>query len=485
MNYLIQGEKIVQMGALNPPSISKTQKVFIGEDLIGKLPDHILLYVLSFLPIKDVLTTSVLSTRWRYLWTSISNIDFDQYSAGYMSGMKENIETSFLDSMERVLKDHDPTCIRKFSLVARCMGISSSRINSWVSLALSREVQELQLDISSETPFVWPNSLFAAESLRILKLRIYSIFNVPSFVHFSNLKTLHLRELAFPGDESTNQFFTGCPVLQELVLLNCAWKHTKRVTISIPTLREFKFLEDSYYSDYDLVLDCVVMIYAENLVSLDVKGYLTVEVSLCNLASLVNARINVLDCGMEKDNSTQRAFKLINGIRNVKSLALSGVTIEFLADRNDLKLQAGLPVFHNLTHLKMNAEFLCEDGSYMFKYFLQKSPNVEFLDVWQEFYFAVNDWVMHVAPLYLKRFLKTASIKCWVDGDLKNLRYLFENADSMERVTIFCPNELEEYLEMKKEINYQLQGIGKGTRNVEIEFREGWDGNSEVVSIII
>ncbi|XP_031270825.1 F-box/LRR-repeat protein At4g14096-like [Pistacia vera] len=245
-----------------------------------------------------------------------------------MSGMKENIETSFLDSMERVLKDHDPTCIRKLSLVARCMGISSSRINSWVSLALSREVQELHLDISSETPFVWPNGLFTAESLRILKLRIYSIFNVPSFVHFSNLKTLHLRELAFPVDESTNQFFAGCTVLQELVLLNCAWKHSKRVTLSIPTLREFKFLEDSYYSDYNLVLDCVVMIYAENLMSLDVKGYLTVEVSLCNLASLVNARINVLDCGMEKDNGTQRAFKLINGIRNVKSLALSGVTIE-------------------------------------------------------------------------------------------------------------------------------------------------------------
>lgn len=102
----------------------------------------------------------------------------------------------------------------------------------------------------------------------------------------------------------------------------------------------------------------------------------------------------------------------------------------------------------------------------------------------KEYYFAVNDWVMHVAPMYLKRFLKTASIKCWVNGDLKNLKYLFENADSMERVIIFCPNELEEYLEMKKEINYQLQVIGKGTRNVEIEFREGWDGNSEVVSII-
>lgn len=48
------------------------------KDVINKLPESILLYILSFLPIKDVLRTSVLSTRWKHLWTPVSDIVFDE-----------------------------------------------------------------------------------------------------------------------------------------------------------------------------------------------------------------------------------------------------------------------------------------------------------------------------------------------------------------------------------------------------------------------
>lgn len=38
----------------------------------------ILIYILSFLPIKAVLRTSVLSTRWKYLCASVTDIVFDE-----------------------------------------------------------------------------------------------------------------------------------------------------------------------------------------------------------------------------------------------------------------------------------------------------------------------------------------------------------------------------------------------------------------------
>ncbi|CAA7062581.1 unnamed protein product [Microthlaspi erraticum] len=45
-------------------------------DRISFLPDDFLLQILSFLPTKDVFTTSVLSKRWGYLWKLVSKLEY-------------------------------------------------------------------------------------------------------------------------------------------------------------------------------------------------------------------------------------------------------------------------------------------------------------------------------------------------------------------------------------------------------------------------
>ncbi|KAJ0100944.1 hypothetical protein Patl1_05017 [Pistacia atlantica] len=206
-----------------PKSKSRKKKIVKdgceGEDIISKLPDNILHYILSFLPTQYVLRTSVLSKRWMCLWTSISIINFDENDYfndnTWLRYMPENVEASFLNSVDRVLNRHDPTCIQKFRLVAMlCVIISTSRIHSWVSTALSHKVQELDLSLPAESVYMFPNSLFSAESLSTLKLKTYSKLEVPSLIHFPNLKTLHLA-VEFPDDRSAQQIFSGCPVLQE------------------------------------------------------------------------------------------------------------------------------------------------------------------------------------------------------------------------------------------------------------------------------
>ena len=39
-----------------------------GEDLISKLPDSLITQILLYLPIKDIVRTSSLSSRWKSLW---------------------------------------------------------------------------------------------------------------------------------------------------------------------------------------------------------------------------------------------------------------------------------------------------------------------------------------------------------------------------------------------------------------------------------
>jgi hypothetical protein len=95
--------------ALPSPS-SKIQKLVKGQDdgedkdIISKLPDCILHYILSFLPTKDAIRTSVLSTKWEYLWTGMSNFDFDaDLCCQKMNNLNLELGTWYFKLVDRVL----------------------------------------------------------------------------------------------------------------------------------------------------------------------------------------------------------------------------------------------------------------------------------------------------------------------------------------------------------------------------------------------
>ncbi|XP_056692908.1 F-box/LRR-repeat protein At3g26922 [Spinacia oleracea] len=47
-----------------------------GKDRLSSLPDSILTEILSLLPINSAAATSVLSHRWRHLWTGVTRLKF-------------------------------------------------------------------------------------------------------------------------------------------------------------------------------------------------------------------------------------------------------------------------------------------------------------------------------------------------------------------------------------------------------------------------
>ena len=94
-------------------------------DMISNFSDDILLYILSFLPTKQVVATSVLSKRWYLLWRSVTSFDFDDFPTDYNIDHDKGKEayTNFLHSVDSFLlrRDRDQPLHRfRLSCVSHC-----------------------------------------------------------------------------------------------------------------------------------------------------------------------------------------------------------------------------------------------------------------------------------------------------------------------------------------------------------------------------
>ncbi|CAA3017637.1 F-box LRR-repeat At3g58900-like isoform X1 [Olea europaea subsp. europaea] len=256
--------------------LSKLKKEDRREDLISILPNAILQHILSFLPTKDIIRTSILCKRWKNLWTSISNIDlWDSIDITKSDYLKRR--ASFLDSVERILLQHDDSNIERLRLSFK-MPVNPTHVYSWISVAIKHNIRKLDVSLPLGCIYSLPCDLFTCESLTELRLYMACFFN-PSLIHWPNLKELHLSQVTIFNRSST-QFFSSIPLLQNLVLVNCEWENIRRLSISVPNLRCLIFKQ---CSDPEDLLDCEIVVRVSNLVYLNCISNFSVNllVSAC------------------------------------------------------------------------------------------------------------------------------------------------------------------------------------------------------------
>ncbi|EFH51845.1 hypothetical protein ARALYDRAFT_905383 [Arabidopsis lyrata subsp. lyrata] len=233
---------------------------------IDCLPDDCLIQILSLLPTKEAASTSLLSKRWRTLFTFSPNLDCNDSIFCHPEKSKRKSFRHFVYNTLANLQGRN--CIKKFSLKfneAECMsklknlrkGQGSFVVDRWICNALEHGVSELHLRIQNE--LLWPCGGFPSEvftSTTLVKLSLGTrshILTIPWDTYLPALKVLFLDSIWFKDDKLLNVFLVACPALEDLTIHEEMYR--KAEVISSKTIKRLSvtYNNSEYFYDSGII----------------------------------------------------------------------------------------------------------------------------------------------------------------------------------------------------------------------------------------
>lgn len=440
----------------------------MAEDRISSLPDSLLTHILSFLPdTKSAVRTSILSNRWRYVFASLPNLDFDDL-------VSHKLSTNFSNFVDRLISMRNVD-LDRFRLKCASQNIDVLRVYAWICAVLLHNIQELDLCILIKG-LAWPetkkqllppppSNLFTSPTLVVLKLDAYLVLNVPIEVCLQNLKIIHLTDIVFPDEDTISRLISNCPMLEDLVFKDCCLSKIKIFNICSPTLKRLTIdTENSDYCAYELVIN------APNLVYFDYLDYVPQSFSATNLQSLGEAQINIaLRIFLFRDykcDYRRSIAQILRGTATVRSLSISDEVLGTFLERPYHRL----PTFHCLTHLVIGVIHGVDRKLLLLV--LQSSPILESIVFTNGAIISYGEFEgdpnpPEPLPSCLLFHLKTIEIKVFegYKAELDAVKYLLKNANVLERMKIHFSNMT---LERKYRVTKKLSNLPKGSTTCEV-----------------
>ncbi|KAI3703836.1 hypothetical protein L1987_74031 [Smallanthus sonchifolius] len=293
------------------------------------------------------------------------------------------------------------------------------------------------------------------------------VLEFPTVVYLPYLKTLHLSLVTFANDGSTQKLFAGCPVLEELTLLDCEWLNLKNITISSSTLKRLTIDDLPYFGPPDGPKGCKIKIHTPNLVYLKYTGYSSNDIFVCDVSSLVKAYISVPVPHEKQKEVASHVVNLLKGLSKVVFLNVSDHTIESLVFAGNTLVN--LPVFKNLTHLELTMEIRKSTIEALTK-FLNYCPNLQSLCFSEGFGHDVcleNYLIWSPLPKCISSCLKMLIFKNFHgnDSEICFLKCILQNAFVFKKMNISCCENLFGDPNRQKEVKEALEAISKGSKS--------------------
>ncbi|XVF18877.1 hypothetical protein REPUB_Repub11eG0061300 [Reevesia pubescens] len=335
-------------------SVDKTSKHLRSSsenclDQISKLPDELIEHILSFLPTKDAVATSILSKRWYPFWTKLPVLNLQDSSR---CETRRQTRIKFIQFVTRVLFLNKAVSLHKFHLNCRPI-YEPNCFNFWVCSAIDKGVQEIDISITTTRNhhhfLRLPCQVFKADKLKFLKLSGGILIDFPgesSSVCFPSLKTLHLFHINFANDESFDKLFSGCLVLETLVFKSVYHKKTLDFKLRSSTLKSLSL--NLRYAEHKVEINAPALQY------LELEEYYHQVSFIGDLPSLGEAKIK-FNYGISLNQL------LIKVLYNVKVLSLAsywyfepvphGYAYPLFLNLVQLEILIGLPGWAVLSHL--------------------------------------------------------------------------------------------------------------------------------------
>ncbi|VVB05920.1 unnamed protein product [Arabis nemorensis] len=180
---------------------------------ISELPEDLVLKILSFFSIEHVVMTSLLSRRWRSLWTRVPRLKYNVVELKNHTSFERLIDKSLLAHQSHVLE-------------ILCFKVNvwqwNKYIGPWIRTALNHHhchLRELEIDASIVKTLL-PPELFTCKTLVVLKLKgiVINVVEPLTTVCLPSLKTLHIDRSSLFDFESLRLLLSSCNFLTDLVV---------------------------------------------------------------------------------------------------------------------------------------------------------------------------------------------------------------------------------------------------------------------------
>ncbi|XP_010443337.2 PREDICTED: F-box/FBD/LRR-repeat protein At5g56420-like isoform X1 [Camelina sativa] len=345
-------------------------------DKISQLSNDLLIKILSLVETKDAIAMSILSKRWKSLWTLVPRLIFEDYSdEDEDAETKERHWRDLSHFVYSTLLFHKAPVLVTFHL-----NVASDRlaleVDLWVRIAVERFVRDMKISFNFDHGLIrLPSSFFRCETLETLELHRVVLLEIPSRSSFGSIKTLRLLSVKYSDEESFCRIISSCPVLEDLHVETCRNDNVASFTVDAPSsLRSLSIRSSSLEFGPD---NHLFVIHSHSLKLLSILDYFGEVTMIGNTPELVEANLQTLN----------RHEHVLKSLTSIKRLSLC------------LDEEAQYPTGSMLLQLVRLVLCVCsENWSNMFVSVLLHSPKLQILKLAMNHWMAVDRKVGWIQP---------------------------------------------------------------------------------------
>ncbi|KAM7465957.1 hypothetical protein LguiB_013519 [Lonicera macranthoides] len=379
------------------------------EDRISNLPRNIIDYILQRMSTCNAARTSILSKKWRYIWSTHPQLvlDYDFFFGPDEKNVRWTA-SEYVKAINKILIVHNGT-IEEFNL--HIPFAQSPEMDLWILILSRNGIKDLTLHNTHSQPYKLPCYLFSCTELTSLDLYNFTIPVPPlDFRGFRNLNELFLVKISL--SPMIGSLISTLPVLHGLYFNSCTGLGNLKV---MPPKLNWLDVADSHEFQWQCV-------------------------------KISNSNLKELFVSLCKEVEQQKDFDLmvlLSNITEIRRLQLDGFSLKFLAARTQKKY---LPIqVYNLAEVRLiSFQFNDLEQVLCALCLLRSSPYLQYLKMEDSTF--TNDGMQQVLnymeasghfDMAVLDKLQTVKLKsCISKAALQFAKLLLSHSPSLEQMTI-------------------------------------------------